>query len=30
MMEYARGGELFEHIVHRKRLREKEAARFMH
>ncbi len=30
MMEYARGGELFEHIVHRKRLREKEAARFLH
>eukprot|EP00347_Sterkiella_histriomuscorum_P021476 403333846 len=30
MMEYARGGELFEHIVHRKRLREKEASRFLH
>ena len=30
MMEYARGGELFEHIVHRKRLREKEAAKFLH
>lgn len=29
-MEYARGGELFEHIVHRKRLREKEASRFLH
>ena len=28
MMEYARGGELFEHIVKRKRLREKEACRF--
>ena len=30
IMEYARGGELFEHIVHRKRVREKEASRFLH
>lgn len=29
-MEYARGGELFEYIVSHKRVREKEAARFMH
>jgi 5'-AMP-activated protein kinase catalytic alpha subunit len=29
-MEYARGGELFEYIVHRKRVREKDACRFMH
>jgi 5'-AMP-activated protein kinase catalytic alpha subunit len=30
IMEYARGGELFEYIVHRKRVREKDACRFMH
>lgn len=30
IMEYARGGELFEYIVSRKRVREKEAARFLH
>jgi len=30
IMEYARGGELFEYIVSHKRVREKEAARFMH
>ena len=30
IMEYARGGELFEFIVSHKRVREKEAARFMH
>lgn len=29
IMEYARGGELFEHIVSHKRVREKEAARFL-
>ena len=29
-MEYARGGELFEFIVSHKRVREKEAARFLH
>ena len=29
IMEYARGGELFEHIVSHKRVREKDAARFM-
>jgi len=28
-MEYARGGELFEYIVNRKRVREKEAAKFL-
>lgn len=28
-MEYARGGELFEFIVNRKRVREKEAAKFL-
>lgn len=30
IMEYARGGELFEFIVSHKRVREKEAARFLH
>jgi 5'-AMP-activated protein kinase catalytic alpha subunit len=30
IMEYARGGELFEYIVSRKRVREKEAAKFLH
>lgn len=30
IMEYARGGELFEYIVNRKRVREKEAAKFLH
>ena len=30
IMEYARGGELFDYIVSHKRVREKEAARFMH
>ena len=30
IMEYARGGELFEFIVSRKRVREKEAAKFLH
>jgi 5'-AMP-activated protein kinase, catalytic alpha subunit len=30
IMEYARGGELFEYIVSRKRLREKDACRFLH
>ena len=30
IMEYARGGELFEYIVNRKRVREKEACRFLH
>lgn len=30
IMEYARGGELFEYIVNRKRCREKDAARFLH
>lgn len=29
IMEYARGGELFDHIVSHKRVREKEAARFL-
>jgi 5'-AMP-activated protein kinase catalytic alpha subunit len=29
IMEYARGGELFEYIVNRKRVREKEAAKFL-
>jgi len=29
-MEYARGGELFEFIVSRKRLKEKDACRFLH
>lgn len=29
-MEYARGGELFEYIVSRKRVREKDAAKFLH
>jgi 5'-AMP-activated protein kinase catalytic alpha subunit len=29
IMEYARGGELFEFIVNRKRVREKEAAKFL-
>lgn len=28
-MEYAQGGELFEHIVKKRRLSEKEAVRFM-
>lgn len=30
IMEYARGGELFELIVNRERVREKEAAKFLH
>jgi len=30
IMEYARGGELFEYIVSHKRVREKEAARFFY
>ena len=30
IMEYARGGELFEYIVNRKRVREKDACRFLH
>ena len=30
MMEYARGGELFEYIVNNKRVREKVAAKFLH
>jgi len=30
IMEYARGGELFEYIVNRKRVREKDAAKFLH
>ena len=30
IMEYARGGELFEYIVNRKRVREKEACKFLH
>jgi 5'-AMP-activated protein kinase catalytic alpha subunit len=30
IMEYARGGELFEFIVNRERVREKEAAKFLH
>lgn len=30
IMEYARGGELFEYIVSRKRVREKDAAKFLH
>jgi len=29
IMEYARGGELFDYIVSHKRVREKEAARFL-
>ena len=29
IMEYARGGELFEHIVTHKRVREKDAMRLM-
>lgn len=29
-MEYARGGELFEYIVNRKRVREKDACKFLH
>jgi 5'-AMP-activated protein kinase catalytic alpha subunit len=29
-MEYARGGELFEYIVSRKRVREKDACKFLH
>jgi 5'-AMP-activated protein kinase catalytic alpha subunit len=29
IMEYARGGELFEHIVSHKRVKEKDAARFL-
>ena len=29
-MEYARGGELFEYIVNRKRVREKDAIKFLH
>ena len=29
IMEYARGGELFEYIVNRMRVREKEAAKFL-
>ena len=29
-MEYAEGGELFDYIVKRKRLEEKEAVAFMH
>ena len=29
-MEYARGGELFEFIVNRKRVRDKDAAKFLH
>lgn len=30
IMEYARGGELFEYIVNRKRVREKDACKFLH
>ena len=30
IMEYARGGELFEYIVNNKRVREKVAAKFLH
>jgi 5'-AMP-activated protein kinase catalytic alpha subunit len=30
IMEYARGGELFEYIVSRKRVREKDACKFLH
>ena len=30
IMEYAWGGELFEYIVNRKRVREKEACKFLH
>lgn len=30
IMEYARGGELFEYIVSHKRVKEKEAAKFLH
>lgn len=30
IMEYARGGELFEYIVNRKRVKERDAARFFH
>jgi 5'-AMP-activated protein kinase catalytic alpha subunit len=30
IMEYAWGGELFEYIVNRKRIREKEACKFLH
>ena len=30
IMEYARGGELFEYIVNRKRVRERDACRFLH
>ena len=30
IMEYARGGELFEYIVNRKRVRDRDAARFLH
>jgi serine/threonine protein kinase len=29
-MEYARGGELFEYIVSRKRVKEKDACKFLH
>lgn len=29
-MEYAGGGELFDHIVKKKRLADKEACRFYH
>jgi hypothetical protein len=29
-MEYAPGGELFDHIVKKKKLNESEAAAFMH
>ena len=30
IMEYASGGELFEYIVSHKRVKEKEAAKFLH
>ena len=29
-MEYARGGELFEYIVSRKRVKEKDSCKFLH
>jgi len=30
IMEYIRGGELFEYIVRRNRVKERDACRFMH